>query len=283
MIISTLSFACMNGIVKHLVHMNAFQIVFFRSFSCLFFTLGFLLKNKIPILGKKRGLLVLRGLVGVTSMTLFFMSTKYLPIGTAVSLRYMAPIFAGIFAVIILKEKIYPLQWLFFIIAFSGVLVLKGFDNTLSSFGLLLIFISAIFSGLVYVVISKIGKSNHPVVIVNYFMVISTIIGGVLSINNWVMPMGVEWLLVLGLGCFGYFGQVYMTKAFQSVKTTIIAPFKYLEVVFTLLLGVSFFSEIYTFWSLLGITLIIVGLVLNVTYKSSNLKKQNEVYTTNYK
>ncbi|GAL73104.1 permease of the drug/metabolite transporter (DMT) superfamily [Jejuia pallidilutea] len=268
MIISTMSFACMNGIVKHLVNMNAFQIVFFRSFSCLFFTFTFLLKNNIPILGKKRGLLVLRGIVGVTSMALFFMSTKYLPIGTAVSLRYMAPIFAAVFAVLLLKESIKPIQWFFFAIAFSGVLVLKGLDTSLSAYGLFLIFISAIFSGLVYIVISKIGKDEHPVVIVNYFMVIATIVGGVLAINNWVMPIGKEWFLVFGLGCFGYFGQVYMTKAFQIVKTNQIAPFKYLEVIFTLLLGVALFSEVYSFWSLLGIALIITGLVLNVTYKS---------------
>lgn len=258
----------MNAIVKHLENMNAFQIVFFRSFSCLFFTFTFLVKNKIPLLGKKRGLLVLRGIVGVTSMALFFMSTKYLPIGTAVSLRYMAPIFAGVFAVLWVKEKMKPLQWLFFGIAFLGVIVLKGLDTSLSAYGLLLIFISAVFSGLVYVVISKIGKSEHPVVIVNYFMVIATIVGGILSINSWVMPVGIDWFLVFGLGCFGYFGQVYMTKALQAVKTNQIAPFKYLEVIFTLLLGVSLFNEVYTFWSLLGIALIITGLVLNVTHKS---------------
>ena len=272
MLISTVSFACMNAVVKYLVHMDAFQIVFFRSFSCLFFTFGYLLRHNISIFGNKKRLLVLRGLVGVTSMTLFFMSTKHLPIATAVSLRYMAPIFAAIFAVIFLKESLKLIQFLFFAIAFSGVIILKGFDSNVSTYGLLLIFISALFSGLVYVVISKIGNNDHPVVIVNYFMVISTITGAVLSIQNWVQPVGKEWLLLFGLGCFGYFGQVYMTKAFQLVKTTIIAPFKYLEVVFTLLLGVTIFSEVYALYSLLGIALIIIGLVLNVAYKpKSNL------------
>ena len=99
-------------------------------------------------------------------------------------------------------------------------------------------------------------------------MVISTLVGGLLALNYWVTPKGWEWLMLFGLGFFGYFGQVYMTKAFQIVKTTKIAPFKYLEVVFTLLLGVALFSEIYSFWSLFGIALIITGLVLNVTYKS---------------
>lgn len=267
MLISTLAFACMNAIVKHLTDVSAFQIVFFRSVSSLFFTFGFLLKNKIPILGNNKKLLILRGLVGVTSMALFFMSTKYLPIGTAVSLRYMAPIFAAVFAIYFLKERIKPMQWLFFAMAFAGVLVLKGFDTELDGYGLILIFISAIFSGLVYIVISKIGKGDHPVVVVNYFMVISTIVGGLLSINSWVNPIGIQWLMLIGLGLFGYFGQVYMTKAFQIAATNQVAPLKYLEVIFTLLLGVLLFSEIYTIYSLLGIALIIFGLVLNAFYK----------------
>ena len=272
MIISTLAFACMNAIVKHLTDIGAFQIVFFRSVSSLFFTFGFLIKNKIPILGNNRKLLVLRGIVGVISMSLFFMSTKYLPIGTAVSLRYMAPIFAAVFAIYFLKERIKPMQWVFFFMAFAGVLILKGFDTELDSYGLLLIIVSAIFSGLVYIVISKIGKGDHPVVVVNYFMVISTIVGLAFSINNWVNPVGIEWLMLIGLGLFGYFGQVYMTKAFQIAATNQVAPLKYLEVIFTLLLGVMLFSEVYTLYSLLAIALIISGLVLNAVYKGKPSK-----------
>ena len=195
------------------------------------------------------------------------MATKYLPIGTAVSLRYMAPIFAAIFAIFFLKEKVKPFQWLFFTMAFIGVIILKGFDTNLNNFGILLIITSALFSGGVYIIISKIGKGDHPVVVVNYFMIISTILGAVLSINNWIQPKGIQWLLLISLGVFGYFGQVYMTKAFQIAATNQVAPLKNLEVIFTLILGVTFFNEIYTFYSLLGILLIILGLVLNTLFK----------------
>lgn len=265
-----MAFACMNVTVKYLVNINAHEIVFFRSASSLFFTFGFLLKNKIPIIGTNNKLLILRGLVGVTSMTLFFMSIKYLSVGTAVSLRYIAPIFATLFAVIFLKEKVKPLQWLFFIMAFSGVLILKGFDTNVSTYGLILVLLASVFSGFVYVIISKIGKSEHPVVVVNYFMIIATITGGILSIDNWVTPNGIEWLLLFSLGVFGYFGQVYMTKAFQTASTNQVAPLKYIEVIFTLLIGLFWVGEVYTFWSLLGIALIIGGLILNVLYKGTS-------------
>ena len=272
MLISTLAFACMNVIVKYLVHVNAFQIVFFRSASSLFFTFGFLLKEGIPILGNNKKILIIRGLAGVISMTLFFMSIKYLSVGTAVSLRYLAPIFAGIFAVIFMKEKIWPLQWLFFIMAFVGVLILKGLDSQINTFGLILVLIASVTSGLVYIIITKIGKSEHPVVVVNYFMVIATLVGGVLSIKNWVNPEGIEWLLLFSLGVFGYYGQLNMTKAFQTGKTNQVAPVKYVEVIFTVLFGLFLFNEVYTFWSLLGIAMIIGSLILNVFYKGHKEK-----------
>lgn len=268
MLISTLAFACMNSTVKYLSEVSTYQIVFFRSLGSLFFTLGFLLKNKIPILGKNNKLLISRAIVGTTSMMLFFMSVKYLSIGTAVSIRYIAPIFTTIFAVILLKEKIKPLQWMFFFISLLGVFVLKGFDNQLNTTGLILVLLASVLSGLVFVIISRIGKSEHPIVIVNYFMVFATVLGGVLSINNWVNPKGYELPFLMMLGVFGYFGQVFMTKAFQTASTNIVAPIKYFEVIYTATFGVFLFGEIYTLYSFLGIFLIIGGLILNILYKS---------------
>ncbi len=268
MLISTVAFACMNATVKHLSEVSSYQIVFFRSLGSLFFTFGFLIKNKIPIIGKNNFLLIMRSVTGAISMLFFFMSVKYLSVGTAVSLRYLSPIFAAILAVFLLRENVRPWQWAFFSISFIGVLVLKGFDSEINSYGLVLILMAAILSGLVYVIISKIGNSEHPVVIVNYFMVIAAVLGGVLSINNWVNPKDWEWLFLLSLGVFGYFGQIFMTKAFQTASTNLIAPIKYVEVIFTTVLGIMLFNELYTFWALLGISLIIGGMVLNVWYKS---------------
>lgn len=267
MVLSTLSFTFMNSFVKYLSHLPAYELVFFRSLGTLVLTMSFLSYHKIPILGTKRKLMLLRSIAGVTSMTLYFLSLKYLTLGTAVSLRYIAPIFAAIFAVFILKEKVKPIQWLFFTVAFCGVLILKGFDGATDGFGLFLVILSAFFSGFVYITLNKIGKSEHPVVVVNFFMFVATVVGGILSIFTWETPQGIEWLLLSCMGVFGYFGQLYMTKAFQSASTTQAAPLKYIEVLFAVTVGLIWFKEVYTLWSLLGIIMIICGLALNALYK----------------
>ncbi|MEJ1221703.1 DMT family transporter [Sediminicola sp. 1XM1-17] len=276
MILSAFGFTFMNVFVKYLVHFNAYELVFFRSLGSLFFTMGFLWQQRISILGNQRKLLVLRGLAGVTSMTLFFMSLKYLPVGTSVSVRYIAPIFAALFAVVLLKERIKGWQWIFFLMSFIGVIVLKGFDGQVSFVGLSLALGAAVASGLVFIIINRIGQGDHPVVIVNYFMLIATLVGGVLAIPNWIMPEGWEWLLLLSLGIFGFFGQLYMTKAFQGAKTNIVAPFKYTEVLFTGVIGFFWFDEMYGLWSLLGISLIVGGMVLNVWYKTRLMASKSE-------
>jgi len=268
MLLSAVCFTVMNLFIKYLSHFGGGQLVLFRAFGSLFFTMSYLLWHKIPILGNQKKLLVLRGLVGVTSMGLFFMSVQYLPIGSAVSLRYLSPIFATILAVFFLKERVKPMQWLFFLMAFCGVLMIKGFDPNIDSFGFLLILFSALFSGVVYVVINRIGQGDHPVVIVNYFMWISLLVGGVLSLFNWTTPKGIEWLLLLSLGVFGYFGQLFMTKAFQSQATNKIVSLKYVEVIFTMIAGVFWFSDAYPFLSLVGTLLVITGLILNIWYRS---------------
>ena len=111
----------MNALVKFLIDYSTFQLVFFRSLGSLFITYGFLKSQKIDMLGNQKKLLIYRGLVGVISMILFFLGIHYINIGSAVTLRYVAPIFAGILAAFFLGEIIKPLQWIFFITSFVGV------------------------------------------------------------------------------------------------------------------------------------------------------------------
>ena len=275
MLLSTFFFALMNAVIKELNYYSSFQLVFFRSIGSLALTTLYLKFKNISFWGKKMNLLIYRGLAGVISMTLFFTSVQYISVGSAVTLRYLAPLFAAVLVVIFLKEKIFPLQWFFFIIAFFGVLLIKGFDSSVSFFGVSLAIGAAFFSSIVYILISKIGHQDHPVIVVHYFMLISTLVGGIGSLFNWTIPLRLmDWILLFSLGILGYFGQFYMTKAFQFGQAYMVAPFKYVEVIFTISLGFFYFHEVYTLFSLLGTALVIVSLSISVVYKS--MKKENK-------
>lgn len=270
MLISIIAFTLMNVIVKYLNTFSTYQLIFFRAFGTLVFTIPLLLRLKIPVLGNQKKLLLIRGIVGAISVFCFFKSLTYLPVGTSVSIRYTSPIFAAIFALYFLKERIKSLQWLLFFIAFVGVLLVKGFSNNLSAIGLSLIIISSIFQGLVFVIIRKIGNKEHALVIVNYFMILIFIFGGIMSINQWITPTFWEAVLLFGLGFLGYIGQFYMTKAFQNSSTNKIAPLKNLEVIFTVIFGVLWFDENYSTINYIGILLIVFAVTYNIILKRNS-------------
>ena len=275
MVIGMLAFACLNFIVKYLDHISAFQLVFFRAAGTLFITLPIIYAKKLNPFGNKKWLLFSRGIVGSTSLLLYFIAIKLMPLGTCVTLRYLAPIFAAIFALWLLKETIKLPQWIFFLISFSGVLLVKGFDPDLSTLGVIAVLISGALSGLVMVIIRKIGNDDHPIVIVNYFIVFGAILGLLGSLKYWTNPELSDWPLLALLGFFGFIGQYYMTKALQLETTDVVAPIKYIEIPFTVLIGMTFFGEQYGWISVISFILIIGGLVANILYKSKTLARNH--------
>lgn len=272
MIFSMLAFAAMNFVVKYLDDYSAWQIAFFRAAGTLFITIPLILRKKISIWGNEKKLLVTRAVVGTTSLLLYFLAIKLMPLGTCVTFRYMSPIFAALFALWILREKIMHVQWLFFFTSMAGVALIKGFDPSLSMLGMIFAIISGALSGLVVVIIRKIGDRDDPVVIVNYFMMVCTVIGLLGSSNSWVQPAGIDWIMLGLLGFLGFLGQYFMTIAAQMETTDIVAPMKYIEIPFTILIGMTFFGETYGWISVIGFILIITGLIANVIYKSKLVK-----------
>ena len=273
-LIATFSFAIMNVLAKELSSFHPLQVVFFRAFGTFVLIFPYMLYKGIPILGTHRKLLLIRGVVGVISLAAFFITIQRIPLGSAISIRYLGPIFGAIMAFMFLKEKINWMQWLSFLIAFTGVVVLKGFDLRIDALSLTLVLISAFFVGIVFVLLRFLGSKEHHLTIINYFMALSLIFS-LFFIQYWRWPEGMtEWTLVVTIGIFGLIGQVFMTIAFQSEETSVLAPFKYMELVYALIMGYFIFGETYGALPFLGITLIVFGMMLNVKAKLNSKPKQ---------
>lgn len=272
-LLSTFAFAWMNLLARYLSELHPLQVVFFRAFGTFIFIFPYMLLKKVPILGTHRKWLFLRGITGFVSLALFFVVVQRIPLGSAISIRYIAPAFSVILAVIFLKERVNIWQWVSLGIAVLGVLILKGTDLRIDGLSFVLVLISAILVGAVFTMIRYLGSREHYLTIINYFMVIS-IIGSLFFVGQWVEPTSKEWLWLIGIGIFGLIGQVFMTKAFQLAETNTIAPFKYMELVYALLLGWMLLNEKHGFYALIGMFLIIAGMLLNVIIIRQKAKRE---------
>lgn len=264
MLISTFSFSLMQLCVKYLNHLPTHELILFRSVISLLLSLGYLLPKGIDPFGNNRKFLLLRGIFGVTALSLFFLTLQHIPLASAVTIQYLSPIFTAIIAIFMLGERMKTVQWIFFGIAFIGVALLKGFDERVSVFYLVLGVISAFFAGAAYNCIRIVKDTDHPLVVVFYFPLVATPIMIVLSYFEWITPVGWDWVAILLLGIFTQIGQVFMTKALQAEKANLVTSLKYLGSLYALIYGYFFFEETYGIVSLLGIALVLAGVLLNV-------------------
>ena len=220
MILSGICFAIVNFFVKLLgpIHTDGFgelqsypahELVLARSIVSFAISLFIIKRLKIPVFGNNKKWLIIRSLAGMIALTVFFNTVHHLPLAIAVTVQYLAPIFTIIFAMVLLKEKVRLLQWLFIGATFSGVLLISfssgdqsAAHEEVSMFWIGLGLISAVLSGVAYAAIMKLRITDAPITIVFYFPMVSIPFMVVLCFFDFTMPQGIEWLYLLIIGIF---------------------------------------------------------------------------------
>lgn len=267
MLLAGIFFALMQVLVKNIPHLPAVEIVFFRSLISLVATYVILKRKRVPLFGNNKKLLMIRGASGALALIMFFYTLQNIPLASAVTLQYLSPIFTAILGIFIAKENIKPIRLFYFALAFGGVLMIQGFDPRMSMEFLLIGVGSAFFAGTAYNIIRKLKGSEHPLVIVFYFPLVTLPIVGVWSYFKWVMPSGWDWLILAAIGTFTQMAQYYMTLAYQHANLAKIASLNYIGIVYALIFGFIFFGETFNLLTYTGMGLVLLGVILNIRSK----------------
>lgn len=262
-IIAGVFFAAINALVKYYSHIPAIEIVFFRSVVTLFLSSIWLYKTRASLFPKATPLLIARGVAGGLALILYFSTLQTMPLATAVTILYLAPIFTLIFATFIVKEPPKKWQWPFMFLGFFGAAIMKNFDPRISSMDLLKGLVAAMFAGLAYNIIRLLkGKAHHQLIIF-YFPLITIPLTLPWLYKEWVTPSLTDLFGLIAIGIFTQIAQVHMTQAYMEEKASKIGHFNYLTSLYAVICGVIFFGEVLNFASILGMVLIMLGVVIS--------------------
>ncbi len=267
MLVATFYFAIMNIFIKAVSHLPVMEIVFFRCGISLLLCFYQLHLMQVSWKGSNRKLLLLRGAFGTLALYTYFITIANMPLGTAVAIQYLSPIFTTILAIFVLHEKVRPISWLFFLISFSGVLVMKGVDERIELPYLLIGIFSAVLSAFAYITIRTLKAKENPIVVVFHFQLVGTATGFLFSTANFTMPQGMEWIYLLMVGIFTQLGQVNLTKALQQDKVANVSIINYTGIVYAIAAGFLIFGEHYGVGTIMGIILVIAGVLLSMIYR----------------
>ena len=271
MFLSTFAFAMANVFVKQLSDIPVMEIVFFRSVVAGIFCYVGLRRANIDWRGNNKPFLIYRGVAGTVALILFFITLQNIPLASATTIQYLSPIFTAAIAIFFLKESVKIVQWLFYAVAFSGILLIKNFDPRVSLFYLIIGIIAAFGSGVAYNFVRKLKDSEHPLVVILYFQIVGLVISVPLMLFDWKTPVGMDWIYLLLVGVFSQLGQIFLTNAFSRERAASVAIIVYTGLIYAISIGWIFYGETHTIYTFGGMLLVVAGVIASIVY--GNRKK----------
>ncbi|MEA2021192.1 MAG: DMT family transporter [Candidatus Caldatribacteriota bacterium] len=274
MIIATICFSAMALMVKYLRHYPLMEIIFFRNLAIMLIVPPLLRKNKIPLLGNNKFLLVFRSILSGIIMACYFYTVTAMNLTDAITLKQLSPFFIIILASIWLGEKITLKQCVIFIFAFLGALLIIKPGFRLDILPAIIGIIGAMLTAGSHTSVRSLRLTDHPLVIVNYFGYIIGLIslGILLFQGNFIFPDIFGLFILFLLGIFGLGAQIAMTKAYQFAPAKLVSLYLYLDIIFGTFLAFLFFKEIPDIFSIFGALLIIASGYLNFKYSKKERK-----------
>ena len=259
MLLAVCTFSVMDLLVKWSSDYPTGEVLFFRGFFGLLPTFFLIPKNKLKTFYKtnrpKEHLF--RCLMGLIALVAIVIALRKLPLAVVVSLSFAAPLFITVLSIFLLSEKVGLFRWGAVLIGFIGVIVISepGFDQMNIYYLLPLIF--CIGMAFVTITIRKLSTSE-PIWLISIFFTITISIAGLFTISmGWKMPDLKDFILLALIGVTGGSANLFLTQSYKLSEVSLVAPLKYLSLVFAVIFGYLIWNEVPTFKTLIGASLVI--------------------------
>ncbi len=260
-------FALMAALIKLASEtgIHLMEIVFWRQFVSLPILLGWALATGgLARLATKRPKAhAVRGIYGLVGMLLNFGGVILLPLAEATTIGFSAPIFAVILSIVLLKESVGIWRWSAVITGFIGIVIIaQPGGGTIPLEGAMVALGAAFMIALISIQIRDLGRTDKPLVIVFWFSAISVVT--TLPAMLWVHePLTAhQWLLLLGIGLAGTWGQLLVTMALRFGEVSAVIVMDYSSLIWATLYGWLIFSVLPTTSLWFGAPLIIAAGVI---------------------
>ncbi len=268
MLVAGLLFGLMGVFVKlGAPHFSHVELVFYRSLFGLLMVYGIMRHQQIGLATRHWRSHLWRGISGTVAMVLFFYCIAVLPLATAVTLNYTAPLFLTVLTMLVFKDRFHPPLTAAIALGFCGVVLLL--QPTLEREQLLpglLGLISGFLAGVAYLNVRQLAMIGEPDArTVFYFSLIATLGSGTWMLLDTVHAVTLEdFAILLGLSGSATLAQLAMTRAYRTGRTLVVGSLAYSTIVFASLFGMLLWNETLGLASWLGMAFIIASGVLSL-------------------
>jgi drug/metabolite transporter (DMT)-like permease len=284
---SVVLFVIMSALIKATTEdVPTGQAMFFRSFFALPIIIGWLVWSgdlKTGLRTSRPMGHVWRGLIGVCGMGFGFSSLAYLPLPDVTAIGFAGPLMTVVLAALLLGERLRIYRISAVLLGLVGVFVIlsprlsifsgQEMERT-AQIGVALVLTSAMFRALVQIHIRRLAQTEKTAAIVFYFSMTTTLLSLLTLPFGWTMPDINAVIMLVCAGLIGGVAQIFITSAYRFADASVIAPFDYAAILFSMIIGYIFFADVPTVQMLLGSCIVIFsGLLIIWRERALGLKR----------
>jgi drug/metabolite transporter (DMT)-like permease len=263
MLISVALFALMDAALKTLsAHYPPFQVAALRGLSSLPIVFAWVAWTTGPatLLRVRWPLHLLRGVLGIAMMASFVYALKRLPLSTAYSIFFVAPLLITALSVPILGEKVGPRRWTAIAVGLVGVLVvLRPSGAGVLSMAGLAVLVAAAGYAVSAITVRVIARTDTTQAITFWLLALMALGAGALAFPDWVPLRAQDAWIIAGIGIAGALGQYTITEAFRLGEASLIAPLEYTALLWGVLLDLTLWGVLPDAITWLGAAIIIAS------------------------
>lgn len=199
----------------------------------------------------------IRGFILFSAMSIWCYGLTIVPIATATLTTFTIPLFVLVLASFFLGEKITPQLFSATMIGFAGAVIAYDVTHAQFNSSSLVLLISSLLFASLDIINKKFVKQETMLSMLFYSALVTTLLAAPFALDDW-HPLAETDLIVLAyLGVGGNLILFCLLKAFNYVPASGVAPYRYLELIFSTLSGFIIFNEIPSVMMLAGAALIV--------------------------
>ena len=207
-----------------------------------------------------------RGGVLLIATMLIVAAFKVMPLADTLAIFFVMPMIVTLMGAVFLGEPVGWRRIAASLVGFGGALLV--IQPSFGEFGLtaFLPLAAAVFFAIYLIMTRRMGRRMNQIVLQAYTAIAAVVlIVPVLALGptiGWqpitpIIPQGIDWLWLLGVGLSTVVAHMLLTYAFAMASIAILAPLQYLEIVSATILGYLVFNDLPNALTFLGIAIIV--------------------------
>jgi drug/metabolite transporter (DMT)-like permease len=194
-----------------------------------------------------------------SSGLLIYFALKHLPLELCAAISFVSPLFVTALSIPLLGERVGLRRWIAVLIGLLSVLIILRPGGASFQLAMLLPLGASLCWATGLILTRLMRDREQALTVLAWSSLVGVVAVSPLVWPVWQAPNASQWTILILLGVFNGLGQYLVIRAFMLASASLLAPFSYSIIIWSMLIGLVVFNSFPDAITLLGTAILIAA------------------------